>query len=200
MDLFSKEQKITLFFQKNNNIVEMTCVVDKVFDDRLSLVLPQYFMRYIEFLQTGSKLTAKAFTKLGTIDFNSIIISSPLEEEFLIELDKNSLKLTSGEDIPLIKAVEQLNVTKQDNILHLKTFEISTEYIKFYSDTNFKVNETFDGVLILPKDYDTINFKATVVEIDPIYDNEYTATFTTMTENARQTLLYYMYIYSRNEN
>ena len=76
MDLLSKEQKITLFFQKNDNMVEITCIIDKIFDDRLDLVLPQYFMRYIEFLQVGSKLTAKAFTKLGTIDFNTIVISA----------------------------------------------------------------------------------------------------------------------------
>ena len=45
-----------------------------------------------------------------------------------------------------------------------------------------------------------IKFKAVVTEIDPIYENEYTATYTTMTESARQMLLYYMYIYSRNSD
>ena len=75
MDLFTEGQKLTLFFQKDTNMVEMTCTIDKVLDDRLALILPQYFMRYIEFLQVGKNLTAKAFSKIGTIDFNTVIIS-----------------------------------------------------------------------------------------------------------------------------
>ena len=65
MDLFSEGQKLTLFFKKDSNMVEMTCAIEQVFDDRLSLLLPQYFMRYIDFLQVGAQLTAKAFSKLG---------------------------------------------------------------------------------------------------------------------------------------
>ena len=78
MDLLLEGQKINLYFQKDSNIVEMVCSIEKVFDDRLEIVLPQYFMRYIEYLQAGRKITAKVFSKLGTIDFNSVIITSPL--------------------------------------------------------------------------------------------------------------------------
>ena len=75
MDLLTEEQKITLIFQKGATMVEMVCAIEKVFDDRLEITLPQYFMRYIELLQVGNRLTAKAFSKLGTIDFNTVIIS-----------------------------------------------------------------------------------------------------------------------------
>ena len=71
-------------------------------------------MRYIEFLQVGKKVTAKAFSKLGTIDFNTIVIAAPLEENFTIELDYNSLKLTSGEFLPVIRAVENIEFIKED--------------------------------------------------------------------------------------
>ena len=141
MDLFTQGQKITLFFQKNNNIVEMICSIDKVYDDRLDLVLPQYFMRYIDFLQVGSKLTAKAFSKLGTIDFNTVVMYSPLEDTFTIELDYNSLKLTPNDKIPVISAIEQLEIVKDENISTYRTFEVSTEYLKFYSDKTFNLND-----------------------------------------------------------
>ena len=81
-----------------------------------------------------------------------------------------------------------------------KTFEITTEYMKFYSDVKFKVEEEIECSLILPKDYGIISFKATIFEIDPIYDNEYTAVFMTMSEHDRQALLYYMYMYSNDIN
>lgn len=181
-------------------MVEMVCNIEKVFNDRLNLVLPQYFMRYIENLQVGKKVTAKAFSKLGTLDFNTIIISSPLEDTFTIELDYNSIKLTPGDDIPYIGAIEPIEITTQDKSFKLKTFELSTNYVKFYSDQKFEINDMINCSLILPKDYGIIDFKATVSEIDEIYENEYTAVYTTMTEVARQTLLYYMYMYAKDSN
>ena len=200
MDLFVEGQKITLFFQKASNMVEMSCSVEKIYDDRLELLLPQYFMRYVEFLQVGKKVTAKAFTKLGTIDFNTIIISSPLEDCFLIELDYNSIKLTPGEDLPCIKAIENIEIYSNNNVIKSKTFEISTEYIKFNTDSKMEVNTEINCNLLLPNEYGTIDFKAIITEIDDIYENEYTAAYQTMTETARQILLYYMYMYTKNSD
>lgn len=197
MDLLTKGQKLTLFFLKENNMVEMNCAVESVKDDRIELNLPPYFMRYIDFLQVGSKMTAKVFSKLGTIDFNTIIINSPLEDSFTIEFDYNSVRLTPGNKMPVINAIEIVEVYKE-NVKQYKTFEITTDYFKFSSDEKFNVEEEFEGCIILPKDYGIIKFKAVITEIDPIYANEYTALFTTMEETARQNLLYYMYVYSND--
>ena len=198
MDLFNEGQKIALLFQKGSSIVEMTCSIEEIFEDRLNLVLPQYFMRYIEFLQVGAEITAKVFTKLGTIDFNTIIINSPLEDSFTIELDYNAIKLNAGEAVPNIKSVDLLEIEIDGELTKTKTFETSTEYIKFISNKNFAVGDVFDGKLILPKDYGRINFVGEIVEIDPIYTNEYTANYVTITEQAKQDLLYYMYMYTKD--
>ena len=103
MDLLQQGQKLGIYFQKNEMLVEMLCTISKVFDDRINIELPPYFMRYIEYLDVGKRLTVKVFSKLGTIDFNGIIISSPMEEEFSVELDYNAMKLTPREKIPSIK-------------------------------------------------------------------------------------------------
>lgn len=199
MDLLSKGQKLTLYFLKENNMVEMTCTIENVKDDRIELSLPQYFMRYIDFLQVGQKMTAKAFSKLGTVDFNTIIITSPLEETFTIELDYNSIHLTSGKQMPTINAIERMEVYK-DELKQYKTFEIATDYVKFYSDDKFELEETFEAAIILPKDYGIIKFKAVITEIDAVYENEHTALFSVMQEDSRQNLLYYMYVYSQNND
>lgn len=198
MDLLSEGQKLNLYIQKAPNIVEMVCSIEHVYDDRLEVALPQYFMRYIEYLQTGCRLTAKAFSKLGTIDFNTVVISSPLEENFAIELDYNAMKLTPSSDIPVIDAIEIIQINQPEGVLQFKTFEISTSYVKFYSDKKFKLSDIIEGSLILPKDYGIIKFKAVISEIDAVFDNEFTAKFMIMSENDRQNLLYYMYIYSTN--
>lgn len=196
MELIKIGQTVSLFFQKEEKLVEIVCTISKLYDDRMAVELPQYFMRYIGFLSAGKRLTAKVFSKLGTIDFNSVIISSPLEEEFILELDYNAMKLTPGEEIPVIGAIETLNIIKSDEIIKMRTFEISTEYIKFYGNKNFNIDDELNCELILPENYGTISFKATVTEKDPEYDNEYTASYYNMTEDDRQTLLYYMYVYA----
>lgn len=200
MDLLREGQKITIFFQKNASMVEMSCEIEKVYDDRLDLVLPQYFMRYIECLQVGFKLTAKAFSKLGTIDFNTVIISSPLEECFTIELDYNSIKLTQGNELPIIEAIEKIDISVDSEVYSTKTFEISSEYIKFYLDKPLTIGDFLDCSLKLPKTYGIINFRVAVTEIDAIYSNEITAKIVMMAENDRQTLLYYMYVYTTNSD
>lgn len=200
MDLLKIGQKLSIFFQKGETLVEMICSIAGIFDDRLVIELPQYFMRYIDYLEVGEQLTIKVFSKVGTLDFNTVIISSPLEDEFSVELDYNAMKLTPGKEIPVIKAVESLNIKRGDSDVTTKTFEISTEYIKFYSDKSFKETEILDCALILPKNYGTIYFKATLTEIDPVYENEYTISDFCMTEDDRQLLLYYMYIYTNDSD
>ena len=198
MDLLMEGQKLTLFFQKNNNIVEMSCIIEKVHDDRLDLTLPQYFMRYIEFLQVGKKLTAKVFSKLGTIDFNTVVIHSPLEETFTIEMDYNSMKLNPGENMPVVNAIEWLNFKLEGEVYCLKTFALSTEYLKFYCEKKIPLNVSVDASLNLPKDYGIINFRATIEERDVVYNNEYKMVYSTMSEVDKQSLLYYMYMYSKD--
>lgn len=200
MDLLKPGQRLSIFFQKDGNLVEMGCTIAQILDDRMVIDLPPYFMRYIEHLDVGASLTVKVFSKIGTIDFNTIVISSPLEEAFSVELDYNAIKLTPSEEIPVVNAVEPLNAMVDDTVLKLSTFELSTEYVKFYSDRTFTLDESFDCELILPKNYGIIKFRATIIEVDPVYDNEFKASYSNMTEEDRQRLLYYMYLYSNNSD
>ncbi|MCQ2743533.1 MAG: hypothetical protein MJ230_01875 [bacterium] len=199
MDLFAEGQKIAIYFEKNSNVVEMTCVIENVHNDRLSLTLPQYFMRYINLLQVGNIVSAKAFSKLGTIDFNSVIISSPLEEVFEIELDYNSLRFTEKEDIPVIGAIENVEIkTADEQVYRAKTYEISTNFLRFYSNEQFIVGTSCGVTVFLPKKYGILKLNGTISEVDPIYENEYTVKFYYISDTDRQSLLYYMYMYSTN--
>ena len=198
MDLLKSGQKVNIYFEKDGNLVEIACVINTVFDDRLVIDLPQYFMRYIEYLAVGCPLTAKVFSKLGTVDFNTVVISSPLEDEFSVELDYNAMKLTPNNEIPVVNAMETLNIQIDGEVNKFRTFILSTEFVKFYSDRTFQIGEAYDCEIVFPKSYGTINFRGTISEVDPVYDNEYTAVYSNMTEEDRQNLLYYMYLYSNN--
>ena len=200
MDLIKKEQRVALIFPKEDKLVEVICTVNNVYYDRLELILPQYFMRYLNFLQVGCKLTAKIFSRVGTIDFNTVVIASPLEDSFLVELDYNSMKLNAGDEAPMINAVETLEVKKGENFYLAKTVEISTAYIKFYCDKKMKLEEFYEFNLFLPKGYGIINFKGVISEFDSVYDNEYTLRYSKLDEESVQKILYYMYMYTKDSD
>ena len=198
MELIKVGQKLNISFPKEDKIVEITATISGIYDDRLVIELPQYFMRYIEYLEVGELLTIKVFSKIGTVDFNTIVISSPLEDEFSVELDYNAMKLTPTEEIPMVEAVEVMNVIFGEQVFRVNTFEIATKYVKFYSDYSFEVGDEIECGLILPEKCGIIKFKGQISFVDPVYDNEFTVSYTMMTEEDRQTLLYYIYLYSND--
>ena len=57
MDLINQGQKIALYFPKDDKMVEMSCWIENVLDDRIEIVPPQYFMRYVQFLQVGMEMS-----------------------------------------------------------------------------------------------------------------------------------------------
>lgn len=200
MELIHSGQKISINIEKGNKLIEIIGTINEVFDDRLTLELPQYFMRYIEYLEVGKPLSAKIFSRMGTIDFNTVVITSPLEEAFTIEMDYNAMRLTPDDEMPVIDAIETLRLLRQNEHITVKTTSISIDKIICLSDTVLETDQNFDCELILPKDYGTITFKATVIKRDIVYDNEYTLSCYGMDEVNRQSLLYYMYMYSLKYN
>ncbi len=196
MELIHSGQKLSINIIKDDKLIEIIGVITEVLDDRISVELPKYFMRYIEFLEVGKPLTVKIFSKMGTVDFNTVVITSPLEEHFTIELDYNAVKLTPDSDVKSVDAIETLILKDKDASYTVKTTDISIETIICVCTKPLEVDQKFDCELILPQDYGTIFFKATVTKRDIVYDNEYTLSCYAMNEENRQSLLYYMYMYT----
>ena len=203
MELIKIGQKLNIILNLDtndndtNDVVEMTCKITGYKKDRIELELPGYFMRYIKYLQPGNKFTSKVFTKLGTIDFNSVIIISPEMGQFTIEFDPNAYNLVPSSNAQ-IGAVEDLYITKNGNRKKYKTFEISMTHLGFNSYDNFEKGERFDCELVLPKNYGIIKIGAILNEVDIIYDTEYKIVYSTISEEDRNKLLYYLYLYSIN--
>lgn len=198
MNLIQPGQKLSINIEKNATIVELLCTVKEVFDDRITIELPQYFMRYIECFDVGKHLTVKVFSELGTIDFNTIVITSPLEEDFTVELDYNAIKLTPDDEMAPVEAIEKIILKKNEEIIKAETLDLTPEKMRITSSIQLNLEENYDCELILPEDYGTINFKVTVIKQDKVYDDEYTLACYAMSDSDRQTLLYYMYMYVNN--
>lgn len=200
MELIQPEQKLSINIEKDNKLIEILGKINEVYDDRITIELPQYFMRYVECLDVGKRLTIKVFSKLGTIDFNTVVITSPLEENFTVELDYNAMKLTPDEDLSPVDAIEVIKIKNSQGEVIAKTLDITPEVIRLSCDAKLNLEENVDCELILPEDYGTISFKATILKQDKVFDDEYTISCYAMSDNDRQELLYYMYMYANNLN
>lgn len=201
--ILQEGQRLSINIQSEGKLIEIIGSINKILNDRLFINLPPYFMRYINYFDVGEDLTIKVFTKIGTIDFNTIVISSPLEDEFAVEYDPNAVKFTASEEIPVISAILSLQIQEgqgAEEFYTTRTIEVASEYLKLYSDKKYQLEDTFDCKLILPKNYGTISFRATVTDIDSVYENEYTVSYSLMNEYDRQSLLYYMYVYTMDSN
>ena len=65
MDLFKIGQNLSLFIEDGSKLIEIRSTISGLLEDRMVVELPPYFMRYINFLQVGCKLTVKVFSKMG---------------------------------------------------------------------------------------------------------------------------------------
>lgn len=194
MELMNVGQNVALFLKKDLSFVEILCKIEQVFEDRLVLALPKYFMRYIELLQVGCKLTAKVISPFGTLDFNSVVISSPLEENFSIEFDKNAYNLSPNGEKQSLQVFDDIEIKYSGKTLHLKTLEISPTEIIFSSKEKFKVDDIIEASIYLPNNYGIIKFKGIISDFDKSYPDEYTAKYISMDEQNRKLLLYYIYM------
>ena len=144
MELIHSGQKISINIIKNDKLVEIIGKINEVFDDRMSVDLPNYFMRYIEYLEVAKPLSVKIFSRLGTIDFNTVVITSPLEERFSIELDYNAIKLTPDSEMDSISAIETLILKNESSTYNVRTTEIAINKMVITSSLPIEVEEKFD--------------------------------------------------------
>ena len=69
MALFQENQKAKIIFEADDKIVEMDCYIEKIYFDRLKLILPKAASRYNPYLKAGKKITINVFLHLYTFIF-----------------------------------------------------------------------------------------------------------------------------------
>ena len=63
MDLLTVGQKICIYFQKNESLIEIACNISRIEKDRLAITLPKHFMRYIEYLEQEKTVPVRVLTE-----------------------------------------------------------------------------------------------------------------------------------------
>ena len=147
MKEFSPGQKLTLRFKTYSfQTVTMSCTIKWAEDDRIALVLPEKYKHMKKNLYSGKELEAIVYTESGVYVFDSIIIASPLEHDFLIEIPPEKKRMQRRD---YVRAYFGLNLTlnKGSQKVETKTINIGGGGIRFKVKEELKTNDIWDFIL-----------------------------------------------------
>lgn len=183
-------QKTKLMFKTADGTEkEFDCFIKEVFPDRLSLNFPRDLLDYACYLEEGTELPVKVFTPTGVKAFDSIIINSPYESEFVIEFVEDHIQIQRREfsrvDLKVKVIIER---TDQNNVV-TDTIDISGGGIRFLYDGEFEPQEEVGALLYLPNALRSIKAKGYILKPEHLPKEQHVLLFTSISENDRDKIV-----------
>lgn len=192
-------QKIKLCFKTDGNSeAEFDCFIKEVFKDRLSLAFSGEIMRYINFLDEGKELQVKTFTPLGVKVFTTMILNSPLEDDFVIEYVEDSIQIQRREHVRVFLNAKIIIIRECFENISTKTVDISGGGLRFFYEGNFYPQESVEIFLYLPSQVKPIKAVGTIQHNEYLPKNEHVLLFTSIDEKDRDIIIKQCFNIQRN--
>ena len=130
--------------------IEVMCTISRAEIDRICLdfPLPQYELAH--YFYEGQEVEVELFTDKGIRKYDSIVISSPLEDEFVIEYYENASKIQRREYVR-VDAICDLTLFANNDIVRTQTINISGGGLRFFAKKEFVVGDIWNFKLYLPR-------------------------------------------------
>lgn len=144
-------QKVKLKFSVSPiSDIEITCTVKWYENDRISLIFPEKKRVYIKDLPEGKEVEVLIYTSSGIFIFDSIIINSPLENDFVIELPDEKKKIQRRK---YIRAPINLKLIlkRDDTEYKTNTINIGGGGIRFVTREKLDIGGLWKFSLFLPR-------------------------------------------------
>lgn len=185
-----ENQKAKLSFKlADNTEKEFECQIKEVQKDRILLDFPKDMLNYAQYLDEGSEMPVKIFTPTGIKIFDTIILNSPTESDFVIEYVEDAIKVqrreyqrVNLETKLIIEREEQLNVV-------VKTIDISGGGVRFSYDGILEKQQELNVLLYLPYELHSIKLQGVILKQGHLSKNEYVLLFTKITEKDRDKII-----------
>lgn len=129
---------------------EITCKVLDVDEDRVSLAYPEDKMEFANYLYEGKELGVVIYTDKGLHAFDSVVLDSPLESEFIIELPEERNKIQRREYVRMPVKLS-LTLNKGDEVVETEIINIGGGGVRFKSNTTFSTNERWGFSFYIPE-------------------------------------------------
>jgi len=130
---------------------EISCILKWFEDDRISLEYPANKHELMKYLHEGKDLEVIIYSDKGVFVFDSIVIDSPFNSDFIIELPEEKTKIQRRE---YVRAPIKLDffLNKDGQKIQSETVNIGGGGIRFSSLKEFKVGDIWDFAFRLPND------------------------------------------------
>lgn len=136
----------TISSVKDESIV---CRIKRVETDRIALVFPEGKREFIRDLPEGKEINAVIYTNSGIFVFDSIVINSPLEQDFVIELPAEKQRIQRREYVRAPMSL-RLVLKKDSSDFETSTINIGGGGIRFISQENIEKDHLWGFLLHLP--------------------------------------------------
>ncbi len=126
------------------------CTIKWVEEDRIGLVFPKDRQDIIRELPEGKEIEAIVYSNSGIFVFASIVINSPLEHDFVIELPAEKKKIQRREYVRTPVNLE-LCLRREDARFETRTINVGGGGIRFIAGEEFKTDDRWLFSLSLPE-------------------------------------------------
>lgn len=188
-----ENQQVKLYFViEDGTEKELTFTIKKFEGDRISLNFTDETLEYIDFLNEGCEVLAKIFTPLGIKVFDSIVLDSPLEDEFVIEYIEQAEQVQRRNFIREEYKTKIIIQRLRENII-TQTIDIGGGGIKFFYEGEFEENEKVSALLYIPVQTKSITIEATVIKNAHFQKYEHALIYDRITETDRAKIIKFCY-------
>lgn len=190
MGEIKKDQKVKLLLaMADGSQKEVDCQTKEVYSDRISLTTPTDVLENAEYLDEGEEFVVKIFTPTGVKIFDTIVLDSPHEEEFIIEYAEIASEVQRREyvRVPIqVKIVVQREGNSKGVIA--STLDVSGGGLRFTYDNELTPGEEVLVTLYFPE-MKIIQVKGIVIHNDFLPENVYVLAFTEINEMDRDRII-----------
>lgn len=184
-----ENQKAKLFFKTaDGSEKELGCSIKKIYSDRISLDFPSETMNYLDYLEEGSEIAVKIFTPVGVRMFDSIILNSPLESEFVIEFIENYIEVQRRKYLR-VDVNTKIIIEREEHNIVTNTLDIGGGGVRFFYEGSFDYKENVKCMLYLPMILNSIKAKGIIIKDSNLKKNEYVLFFTDIKEIERDKII-----------
>ncbi|MFA6989695.1 MAG: PilZ domain-containing protein [Candidatus Gastranaerophilaceae bacterium] len=131
-------------------LIEVICTITRAEIDRICLDFPIQYSELAHYFYEGQEVEVELFTNKGIRKYNSIVIYSPLEGEFVVEYYEDASKIQRREYVRADAMCDLVLYTDKETI-KTQTINISGGGLRFYAKKEFTVGDTWNFNLYLPQ-------------------------------------------------
>lgn len=144
--------------------IEVECKLIRSEDDRICFHFPNKDLDLAKYFQEGNEIEVSLITRMGPRTYDSIVLYSPLEDEFTVEYYDDISKEQRRQYIRT-DLICDLMLYKDKETLKTETINISGGGLRFIAKQDFTIGDIWEFSLYIPKRHASVRGSGEVIHM-----------------------------------